>query len=384
MGADHVAALDDLAELHPDRLYLFAAGPGEGEGLLLRIPGAGWIAFDGCRSGAPHRPAFGVLALLQRLEGQDELLGVVLTHPHQDHAHGIPELIERYPPRWAAVTGLDGKTNLVRQAKALAQLGEDRDRVVIQAAKAIQRFESTGGELLSWSAGDSRCFPGGVTLHVAAPDRAHLEAVWSVTEPDRISRRANEMSIVVEVVFGDTRVVLGGDLPHKLGASHFPAGWTAALANQPGMAEHHGLKIPHHGSREALCPRLLDGKSGTRAWLLTPFNSQSLPRTDDGDGLDQLLHYEPRLMLTAASASRKLQAAKVHHPITRQTLDEVTAAAKSNLPSFSNRDTTYRFGTATGPLDAVWGVEFDDAGRITGRWCGSAAWHVEAGNEGTG
>jgi beta-lactamase superfamily II metal-dependent hydrolase len=51
----------------------------------------------------------------------------------------------------------------------------------------------------------------------------------------------NVVSTMFEIEFGDTRLVLGSDLTLQ--------GWTDALQVRPELGAHHGLKVPHHGSR---------------------------------------------------------------------------------------------------------------------------------------
>jgi len=102
-------------ELDRSLLHVFVAGPGTGEGVLVALPDTkGWIAVDGCKVGAE-----GCLDwLLLEMKGEDEPLALlVLTHPHEDHAAGIPELLERYQPTEVLVTADSpvGK-NLVEQA----------------------------------------------------------------------------------------------------------------------------------------------------------------------------------------------------------------------------------------------------------------------------
>jgi hypothetical protein len=65
--------------------------------------------------------------------------------------------------------------------------------------------------------------------------------------------RANHLSTVVEVVFGATRLVLGGDLPtlESNSTTRVPAGWDLVMDRHPSLGAHHGLKLPHHGSAEA-------------------------------------------------------------------------------------------------------------------------------------
>lgn len=138
------------------------------------------------------------------------------------------------------------------------------------------------------------------------------------------------------------------------------------------IVEHVGLKVPHHGSREAIHGRLAEKGRAARAWLLTPFNSSSLPRTDDGDGLDELLAAQDPVLLTAPSLSARFQAAFDEGRVSRGELSALTAALRRE-GLFKTGDTVARAGTATGPLDAIWAAEFDAGGAVRGLWRGPAA-----------
>lgn len=390
MEAAEPGKLEDL-ELDPSLLYLFVAGPGKGEGLALRVPGFGWVAVDGCATERKDatRTHFSLLALLRRY-GAEELALLVFTHPHADHAAGIPELIENLRPTRVAVTGLEHpKPSLLTQHELLRARGasetatRQKNRAVTQALNAI----------LEWSDGDERralgmhegavlaTYPEG-NITARAPTAAYLEALWSKERTNgALSEDPNQLSGVLEVEFGATRIVLGGDLPNAARGSETPLeyGWQRVLEERPELTAHHGLKVPHHGSREALNRRLLSNAAGLGAsWSLSPFNSSGLPRTDDEDGLDILLEHNQPVLVTAMSASRKYQQARIDGRVDRQTLGQQTRRAKKRK-SFDAGDTLVRDAVAHEPLDPVWAVAFDTQGQGRGLWRGRAALMVHRG-----
>lgn len=86
---------------------MFLAGPGRGEGIAIALPGPthGWIFVDGCKVDAgrraPAEQTFPLHALWHRYRLPDEpTLGIVLTHPHDDHYDGMIDLIEASDPGW--------------------------------------------------------------------------------------------------------------------------------------------------------------------------------------------------------------------------------------------------------------------------------------------
>src|SRR5690606_15515616 len=93
-------------------------------------------------------------------------------------------------------------------------------------------------------------------------------------------------------------VVLGGDLVELPGR-----GWTHALSAYSDLARHVALKVPHHGSKQALYRGLLERPEGapTPTGIATPYSSQRLPRFDDGEkgGMLELHRHLDRVHITA-------------------------------------------------------------------------------------
>ncbi|MGO9834299.1 MAG: hypothetical protein ACLP1X_08795, partial [Polyangiaceae bacterium] len=110
MALPGVGALADLATLDRRFLHLFVAGPGEGEGLAIALPGAGWVLVDGCRSVYEKQPdGLPLEQILATFSNEAEAVELmVLTHPHRDHFHGFAEMLEARPPKAVAIVGIDG------------------------------------------------------------------------------------------------------------------------------------------------------------------------------------------------------------------------------------------------------------------------------------
>lgn len=83
-----------LPTLHADRLTLFVFGPGVGELVALHVPPGVWMLVDGCRVGRSY--AEDLLAHYEQVARAPQTIALVLwTHPHGDHAGGLPEILER-------------------------------------------------------------------------------------------------------------------------------------------------------------------------------------------------------------------------------------------------------------------------------------------------
>jgi hypothetical protein len=214
-------------------------------------------------------------------------------------------------------------------------------------------------------------------VHVVAPAVDGLQAFWAGNDlKSRYSTKANHVSAVCQVEYGGTKVVLTGDLPYTSAGRPIPTGWERVAKDHPVLSQHSGLKIPHHGSLEALHPGWMGGDSAERSWVVSPFNSSELPGLADGEGLSEVLKKQKSVRLTSLPASREVQAAtpspgRVEFSQLKRRRDRL----KTGIP-FIDEGIDIKPGTACGPLDAVWAFEFDNAGSMTGLWRGGAALEV--------
>lgn len=346
-------------------LYLFVAGPGTGEGIAVRLPqDLGWLAVDGCR--AAERAHYSLEAILERWGGDARLRFFAFTHPHADHAEGIPELLECFPPDCVGVPGIDDPENhLVAEAERVrSSSSSPKENRVHAALRAIQRqacdlrILRDGIEPQTW---------GDVTMRVLAPTHDEYRA-WEATKKPPLGKGANRVSAVLVIEFGEARIVLAGDKEE---------GWDELVRKYPEVGDHSALKVPHHGSRDALHNGIITSPSSkpSRAWLLTPFGRSGLPRADADDGLDYLLEAQSPLLLTALSMSTRLQTARTIRAVTREDLSQQRETLRKRR-TFSAQDIVLEPASALGPLDAVWCVGIDHDGVVRERWAGDGAMEV--------
>ncbi len=374
--------LDELEQLDAELLYVFVAGPGYGEGVAVALPGRGWLLLDGCRCDLDAGGGFPLASILDRWRRQDDVVeAMVLSHPHQDHAAGFADLVETLDPARVIVAG----TGSVSERRDLGRAWRTRldteplsnrrvlCRAVEAALQAVETWSQRRGQRPTLMSDGStlRLDRLDVAVVARAPDRVllreHLEAVVLT------SSRANEASLVLEVSYGDSRLVLGGDLPRTRGGTVVPTGWDHVMANHPALGHHVGQKLPHHGSEEAIHPALHGPVVSERAWWLTPYNrGHRLPRLESGQGLDQLLAAQEPIDLTALPASKSRQ---LHHPppgslCLDELRDRVDAVGTGN--AFVDGATDLR-PRALQPLEPVWCAAFDVQGQLRGRWRGAGA-----------
>ncbi|MCB9730850.1 MAG: MBL fold metallo-hydrolase [Deltaproteobacteria bacterium] len=381
---DELAQLDGL-----DRglLHVFVAGPGVGEGLAIALPGAGWVLVDGCRAGGdlPLRE------ILSRWRAADESVeAYVFTHPHADHADGIAELVEATAPLRICVAGATRPERHVFQLARDAAKGDSADadefgsfalaREVLNALQAMRTWEEDlQRKVDAWYDGCSLQI-GAVQILVRAPSggevRAFMRRGGAV---ERLRKRANDLSLVVEVRFGRCRVVLGGDLPRLRGNAKVASGWDAVMRRHGHLGTHSGFKVPHHGSREALHPKMNTARGqDERAWLVTPYNASHLPRFDPEEGAQALLASEPRLLVTAMPASRATAGGRLPASgVIRRSQIVARSTVQPTGNPFVDGGRDVRPAKRMRPLDAVWCVAFDQTGALRGLWRGREAFVLE-------
>ena len=190
---------------------------GQGDAALLRFPGGAAVLIDagGDLRGlpAPHGAgrrdpgARDVLPALAEL-GVSRLALVVLTHPHPDHAGGLPAVLRALPVDELWLTGEPGPGEIGAVIRRLAEARGVRVRVPSPG----DRFEA-----------------GGAWAEVLAPDPR-----WS---PDRST---NDNSLVLRIIHGDVALLLAGDAE---------ALEEAQLAQGTRPLGARLLKAGHHGSR---------------------------------------------------------------------------------------------------------------------------------------
>lgn len=369
-------------------LHLFVYGPGYGEGIAVALPGAGWLIVDGCRT--PGDAALPLVDLLDTFLETDEAVdALLLTHPHDDHFHGFTDVLHEFlPHRVGLVTGGIGLEPLARAlAEQLAQQDAARDAErgraggVAAVLNAIDdtwlrrpesRLELYDGVVVPTSSPHTW-----VTVRAPAPHEVvELVNGHAAVVAKRLRQRANELSAVIEIEFGATRVVLGGDLPTlRSSGQAVPSGWGSVMPRRPELGAHCALKLPHHTSLEAFHPELHSTREvSDRAWVATPWSrGRGLPRTEPQQGLARLLEREPEVLLTGLPLATEVQARLPGGRVSLSDLHRRVVASRTN--DWTLIDLTAEPGTAG---ERMWAVAFDDAGAIVQRWPGDQALRVVA------
>lgn len=202
MAAGAMAAWVGAASLGPiggpGRLEVVVLDVGQGDATLIRTPAGRNVLVDGGPSDIGLARELG--AVLPHWERRIDL--VLLTHGDEDHVAGLAGLSRRFAVGQAASNGAAGGT--------------------------------VAGDLFLARAGGVRLMEAGETFRI---DGVLFEVLWPPVAATPVND--NDASMVVRVSYGETSVLLTGDIEWPAQARLLEAG--AGLAADI-------LKVPHHGA----------------------------------------------------------------------------------------------------------------------------------------
>ncbi|HLO04068.1 MAG TPA: ComEC/Rec2 family competence protein, partial [Symbiobacteriaceae bacterium] len=205
------------AGLPNDELRLTALDVGQGDALLLELPGGRAMLIDGGPAAAPEQGREGydagesVILPVLRERGIRRLDWVVLTHPHQDHAGGLPAVLRAMPVGLLIENGMDGSAPGPIELDAVA------------AERGVPAVAVQGGQVLDLGAG--------ATALILAPPNP----LFHDTRSDE-----NANSVVLLISYKGARLLLTGDL-EAVGEEWLLAQGIDLRSDL--------LKVAHHGSR---------------------------------------------------------------------------------------------------------------------------------------
>jgi hypothetical protein len=279
-----------LGALDPRLLHIITFGPGFGESVLVRVPPGGWLVVDSLRRrsvGDEENPA---AKLLDALNARASC--VVLTHPHLDHADGLPAILDRRLPG-TPVGCLPGFLEPQERWRASHDTAEELRHAATEAAlqRIFDTWERDPSSRWDLFTGSRRPIGSGV-IHVVHPPRSRAAALVR-------ARDVNRASSPLLVTWKRANILLGADLPAREWRrvpSHFRRAAALAITT--------AIKASHHGSGEAQHPVAI-GTPPRRArpCLITPWTKgahpKRLPRFDDNEGIHTLLECVAEVHLTS-------------------------------------------------------------------------------------
>jgi competence protein ComEC len=205
------------------KLQVTAIDVGQGSATLLRFPSGTTMLVDG---GGFYNDAFdvgrAVLAPFLWYSGIHRLDYVVLSHDHPDHRNGLVFVISHFD------VGCLWESGLTDGSQPASELATIASRQKIQVRQIDEIF---GPHIID-----------GCEVRIIHPDSSYLQTKWN-------GRNLNNASLVLQVIFGQTALILPGDIDQSV---------EATLFQDRTLPEKLLLVSPHHGSEQSNPPFLFD------------------------------------------------------------------------------------------------------------------------------
>lgn len=310
-GKAQVAGLEDGSHIG---IHLLGCESGKGESAIIQMHDGKWGVID-CYNPTPNDLAGnGTLTFLEH-HSVSELEFVCLTHPHDDHFLGMRQLFEKFDVKafWKFCSLSPEELRRVvegeyRASSGNEELGKSADDLLKLFEVIQKRLKRRGASKLRLKnvVINSQLYPvptdhdSKLQITAVAPSGNQVERYQrslkncfpngKYSPGGRIDH--NIVSAAFRIDFGDTRIILGGDVEE--------AGWCDALAEiNSDLLRAHAVKASHHGSKTGYCKNLWETFSagGAPYVLVTPYRSSRLPRAE---GLEHILQFANSIGITAS------------------------------------------------------------------------------------
>jgi beta-lactamase superfamily II metal-dependent hydrolase len=277
-------------------LEIHVLGGSKGESVVLKLPDGQWGVVDCYSESVSNADANPTIRFL-RSRNVTSLLFVSLTHPHDDHFLGMVRLIEEFRPRefWrfgclshehikkslqyyeleALNGGVDESSRSNQELLDLFGLAfrgaKQRTMSVFRAHSRMTMVYPDSAQAVPFRI---ECLsPTGRQIELY--ERAILECVGPDGQKARTLYHSqhNDISVVLQIVYGDTRIILGGDLESE--------GWTEVIREAgPDTLSASAVKVSHHGSENGYCDTLWScfAATGKPIAVVAPAHRYKLPK----------------------------------------------------------------------------------------------------------
>lgn len=366
-------------------IELHVIGGKEGESIVLKLPDGEWGVID-CYTPSLSDPAANPTFALLQSKGVTRLRFLGLTHAHRDHYRGMAGLLERFTVQefwlFGALSTPELKEMLARLVQSQVEAlnhptsgdAEDVDELVRLLDEVHARARKRTTRLMTYSlntrlleSGDSGDFSVTAIGPSGRSTGAYHESLRRCFEVknSRVLLREklpkvdqNKASGAFIVEFGNTRIVLGGDMETD--------GWIDAVNfyGAQGRLASIVVKASHHGSTNGYSPNSWEHLSPNRlaTAVVTAYAKSGLPSVE---GLRHIAAHVSQTLVTSRSCvPSALQTVDVPLTLTTDSADALLAlrAVFSALPSL---DQSKRQGICS--------FVFDDAGHFKVQCQGDAA-----------
>ena len=273
----------DIEQPRPDELEITTLGPGpaSGESIVVHLKDDEWIIIDSCLSEGQVLP-------LEYLRGigvncKEQVKLVICTHWHRDHIQGLPEILnecENAKFCLAPVGDFKGYLNVVLKLAGVDPMGSNTWNTLNKCLEALDNHNQRKPHLLTHN--ERFVHDGTKEMFAVGPsDEMYNRFCSSLLKidpkqpqvEDIETMEGNLCSLALSISYNGQKALIGGDM--EVGRSkqdkynyhicddncpqHEECGWCDAIADDNVFAiekPYHFVKLPHHSSASAYCPKM--------------------------------------------------------------------------------------------------------------------------------
>lgn len=244
------------------RLMIFNVG--HGDSIVLEHIHAGRSYYGVIDSNVPRGQATPRALDYLKNRGVEHLSFIALTHPHKDHVSGLGTIAKHFEGHIELALTYPIPRDEARLTR-LKQLTAEEMRAAEEPQRSflsqLLRFLLVAQGTPRWEATDglqNEVFLNGftfgeMTLRIILPHASMKDWFFSDLSNNKIEiggEKQNELSLAIEIVYGDQVIVLGGDAAER--------GWLYRAKHAPHSVGATIAKLPHHGSKFDCSPSVLN------------------------------------------------------------------------------------------------------------------------------
>ncbi len=255
-------------QINPRYLEVTFLNVGQGDAILVETPAGHQIIIDG----GPDNSVLEKLS--ERMPFYDRTIeAIILTHPDSDHLTGLLEIFNHYEVQNVIWTGVVRDTP---QWKEWVKLLAEEESHIFYAKQGLELSSFRGRHCNS-----RECFTATVLYPVDDMRNKNM------------GDRANDSSVVVRAIYGDTSFLFTGDISSKV---------EKEMVGKVNL-DSNILKIPHHGSRYSSSEGFLSAVSPAVAVISLGKNNYGHPAPEV---LEKLERSGIRVMRTDVNGDVKI------------------------------------------------------------------------------
>jgi len=193
---------------------------GQGDAALITLPSGQHLLVDAGPRSRYYDAGASVVVPYLRSRGISRIHTAVVTHPDSDHLGGLPAVLRSVDVGRVLHSGRESDTQLYAETRRIMDSLGVQDRAV--------------------HAGDTLGIDPSVRVRVLGPPKPVPDHGFPAEPSLREALSENDASVVVQIVYGETRILMTGDIEEK--------GERWLLAQYGDEVRSDVVKVPHHGS----------------------------------------------------------------------------------------------------------------------------------------